>query len=224
MIHVHIHQSLSQILSGFKIGVVHYEDIVVSDSPQMLKGRLQFFQETIRVELENKSLSDVTGISDWRQVFKQLKVDPGRYRPSHEALYRRIAKGQPLPLINSAVDLNTFFSLEYTIPLGIYDVAHIDGNVTIRLGNETDHYEGVNGRDNQMANKLVSADELGAFGSPIVDSKRTIVTPTTTSALQLFYLRPATSIEESGKLLTAAAKMFTQIHGGEFATSVISDE
>jgi len=224
VIHVHIHQSLSQILSGFKIGVVHYEDIVVSDSPQMLKGRLQFFQETIRVDLENKSLSDVTGISEWRQVFRQLKIDPGRYRPSHEALYRRIAKGQPLPLINSAVDLNTFFSLEYAIPLGIYDQAHLNGDVTIRIGNETDHYEGVNGRDNQMANKLVSADELGAFGSPIVDSKRTIVTSATTSALQLFYLQPSTPIEEGNKLLTAAGNMFTQIHGGECSTTVIGED
>ena len=39
------------------------------------------------------------------------------------------------------------------------------------------------------------SDELGAFGSPFVDSIRTATTEETTQALHIFYLRP--SIDEA---------------------------
>ncbi|KHF37906.1 B3/B4 domain-containing protein [Halalkalibacter okhensis] len=222
MVNIFIDESISSKIPSFKIGTILYNHIVISDSPQMLKGRLQFFQETLNVELDSKEVTDFKGIAEWRQVFKDLKMNPSRYRPSHEALYRRVKKGQPLPLVHSAVDLNTFFSLEYVIPLGIYDLAHIHGDVLIRLGLENEVYEGVNGRVNDMSGKLVSADQQGAFGSPIVDSKRTMVTEDTTSALHLFYLRPSMDIEEATQLLEAAGGMFTQVHGGDFQHKVVT--
>jgi DNA/RNA-binding domain of Phe-tRNA-synthetase-like protein len=222
MINLFIDESISSKIPTFKIGAIHYNNIVISDSPQMLKGRLQFFQETLKVELETKELSEFKGISEWRQVFKTLNMNASRYRPSHEALYRRIKKGQPLPLVHSAVDLNTFFSLEYVIPLGIYDSASIEGDVTFRLGLENEAYDGVNGRENDMSGKLVSADQLGAFGSPIVDSMRSKVTEDTTSALHLFYMRPSLEIDEASKLLQAAGTMFTQVHGGDFQHNVVN--
>ncbi|MDT8862370.1 phenylalanine--tRNA ligase beta subunit-related protein [Alkalihalobacillus sp. MEB130] len=224
MVNIVIDESISSKLSTFKIGVVQYNNIVIGDSPQMLKGRLQFFQETLKVDLEEKELTEFEGIAEWRQAFKSLQMNPGRYRPSHEALFRRIKKGQPLPLVHSAVDLNTFFSLEYVIPLGIYDLDHIEGDVTFRLGLENEAYEGVNGRENDMSGKLVSADQQGAFGSPIVDSVRTKVTPDTTSALQFFYLKPSMNVTEASKLLQAAGKMFTQIHGGDDQHKVVTFE
>ncbi|GAE36242.1 B3/B4 domain-containing protein [Halalkalibacter akibai] len=219
MVNIKIDSNIT--VPNFKMGVILYHNIAIDDSPQMLKGRLQFFQETLRMELETKELTNYEGIAEWRQIFKLLKMNPGRYRPSHEALLRRIKKGDNLPLVHSAVDLNTFFSLEYCIPLGIYDLDHIQGDVILRLGKEEDSYEGVNGRVNDMNEKLISSDNLGAFGSPIVDSTRTKVTTNTTSALQLFYLRPSMTQAEATQLLEAAGKMFTQIHGGDFEQSVV---
>ena len=220
MIHVHLNSKITELIPTFKIGVIQYHDIVIGDSPQMLKGRLQFFQETLKVELESKALTDYAGIAEWRKTFKTLQMDPGRYRPSHEALYRRVKKGDPLPLVHSAVDLNTFFSLEYVIPLGIYDLANIKGDVTLRLGEENESYEGVNGRVNDMSGKLISSDSEGAFGSPIVDSIRTKVTLDTTSALHILYLRPSIDYTEAEQLVKAVGKMFTQVHGGDFNSNI----
>jgi DNA/RNA-binding domain of Phe-tRNA-synthetase-like protein len=224
MINVKIDEAVSSQVAQFKIGMIQYHNIAISDSPQMLKGRLQFFQETLKLELSEKELTDFVGIAEWRQIFKALKMNPGRYRPSQEALFRRIKKGDELPLVHSAVDLNTFFSLEYCIPLGIYDLHKIEGDVTLRLGKENESYPGVNGRDNDMNGKLVSADRKGAFGSPIVDSLRTKVTTETTAALHLFYLRPSMETEEAMQLVKAAGNMFTQIHGGNFIHNVIINQ
>ncbi|ARK29094.1 B3/B4 domain-containing protein [Halalkalibacter krulwichiae] len=222
MVNVIIDQSISSKLPTFKLGVILYNHIVISDSPQMLKGRLQFFQETLRFELETKELIDYKGIAEWRNIFKTLNMNPGRYRPSQESLFRRIKKGNSLPLVHSAVDLNTFFSLQYCIPMGIYDRDHISGNISLRLGKESDSYLGVNGRNNDMSGKLIVADNEGAFGSPIVDSDRTKVTTQTTSAVHIFYLRPEMNVDEANKLLQAAANMFTQVHGGTSTFTIVT--
>ena len=68
---------------------------------------------------------------------------------------------------------------------------------------------------------LTLQDEAGAFGSPFVDSKRTVVTEDTTSALQVVFLRPSLTEKEAVKLLESMGQMFTQVHGGEAASVVL---
>lgn len=86
---ISIHQDIKKRVPDFKIGILTYKDIVVDESPKMLKGRLEFFQEKIQVDLENDSVTRYQGVKEWRKVFKTLGIDPGRYRPSHEASFEK---------------------------------------------------------------------------------------------------------------------------------------
>jgi len=210
-----IAEEVKQRIPHFKIGLIEYDHIQVSESPQMLKGRLRFFQESIFFDLENKNAAELDGIREWREVFKRVGTDPNRYRPSNEALFRRVQKQQYLQSIHSAVDLNNFFSLKYEIPLGIYDRNKIKGPITLKIGKNGDSYDAINGRQVNLENKLVTCDANGPFGSPYVDSKRTAVQLSTTSALHIVYLKPSMRTEEAKKLLGAMANMFVQIHGGD---------
>ncbi|MGO1060642.1 B3/B4 domain-containing protein [Planococcus sp. FY231025] len=216
-----INPKIIEILPDFKIGTIHYNNITVSDSPQMLKGRLQLFQEQLFFDLEDKEITDFPGLLEWQLIWKALGADPSRYRPSAEALFRRIKKQNYLPSIHSAVDMNSFLSLQYEIPLGLYDADQIDGNVEIALGTPADQFEGLNNRLNTLTNIPVSKDDQGAFGSPYVDSRRTAVTDRTTNALHIFYLRPSMERDTALELLQAAANMFTGIHGGEAEIAVL---
>ncbi|MED4454093.1 B3/4 domain-containing protein [Metabacillus fastidiosus] len=218
---VTVSNTLKNIIPNFKIGVAIYNDINISESPQMLKGRLRMFQELLFFDYLDQDIKTVPGISEWRHVFKQIGTDPNRYRPSNEALLRRVQKQQYINYIHSAVDLNNFFSLQYKIPLGIYDLSLINGPVELTLGNELDHYLAVNGRKVSFKNKLISQDKKGAFGSPYVDSQRTAVTTKTSDALQLIYLKPSMEVEEANKLVSSLTKMFQQIHGGDATYKVI---
>lgn len=212
---IQICDELKQIIPDFKIGVVHYQDIVVADSPQMLKGRLRLFQESLYFDYAEKKVTEIPAINEWRTLFKTVGTDPSRYRPSNEALYRRVQKQQFLHTVNSAVDLNNFLSLQYQIPLGIYDVKHVIGDVKIKIGMDHDSYVAINEREVSLHHKIHSADQQGPFGSPFVDSKRTAVSTNTTEALHLIYLQPSQKNEESIQLLQALSNMFTQIHGGD---------
>ncbi|WP_026700491.1 B3/B4 domain-containing protein [Salibacterium aidingense] len=202
-------------ISDFKVGIAVYQNIVIDESPKMLKGRLEFFQETIRNDLTESTILDYPGVSEWRQTFKTFGMDPARYPPSHEALFRRISKGYDLPFIHSAADLNNFFSLQYEIPIGIYNLHALHDYIKITQGTEEEQFEGLNGRNNQMNGKLTSIDKKGAFGSPIVDSVRTKTDPGTTEALQIFYIQPSLPLRDTEQLLQAAADMFTQLHSGD---------
>ncbi|WP_425281661.1 B3/B4 domain-containing protein [Planococcus maritimus] len=211
----HVNPEMTEILPDFKIGIIHYNNITVSDSPQMLKGRLQLFQEQLFFDMDDKELTDFPGLLEWRLAWKALGGDPSRYRPSAEALYRRVRKQNYLDPVNSAIDMNSFLSLQYEIPLGLYDASQIEGDVEIGLGTVEDRYEGLNNRDNTLDKIIVTRDAKGAFGSPYVDSKRTAVTPQTTDAIHVFYLRPSMNRDNAIQLLTAAGNMFTGINGGE---------
>jgi len=220
---VSLNPSLLTQLPELKIGIIHYTKIVVAESPQMIKGRMQLYQENLYLEMQDQPVTERKGIAEWRQLWKQLGADPNRYRHSAESLMRRVSKQNYLIPFHSGVDLNNFFSLQYEIPVGIYDIAHLKGNVEIALGNEETSYEGLNGRFNTLNHILFSRDAEGPFGSPFVDSKRTAVSEETTEALHIFYLRPSLSTEDAHKLLTSAGKMFNQIHGGDYQIALLTN-
>lgn len=219
-----LQSTLTSKIPSFKIGLIYYSRIVVAESPQMIKGRTQLYQENLFLEFQDTPVTERPGIQEWRQTLKQLGSDPNRYRHSAEALMRRIAKQQYLTPIHSAVDLNNFFSLQYEIPVGIYDISKLNGDITINLGNENTGYEGLNGRYNSLNNMPYASDETGPFGSLFVDSERTATNEATTEALHIFYLQPSLSEERAQQLLQSAGNMFTQISGGDFQTAIITAE
>ncbi|MCM3389442.1 B3/B4 domain-containing protein [Ureibacillus chungkukjangi] len=220
---ISLDKALFQTNDQFKIGIIHYTKIVVSESPQMIKGRTQLYQENLYLELQENPVTQREGIAEWRAVWKSFGADPNRYRHSAESLMRRISKQNYLTPFHSAVDLNNFFSLLYEIPIGIYDMEKLVGDIEISLGHEETGYEGLNGRYNSLNKILYSKDQVGAFGSPFVDSKRTAVTEETTEAIQIFYLRPSIDESECQQLLATAGKMFTQVNGGDFKSYLLDN-
>jgi DNA/RNA-binding domain of Phe-tRNA-synthetase-like protein len=217
-----ISPQLGEKVPNFKAGVIHYRDITIGASPQMIKGRLQLFQESLYFDLLEKELSEFPGITEWRKVLKQAGTDPSRYRHSAEALYRRVKKSNYLQSVNSAIDLNNFFSLQYEIPFGIYDADAIQGNIELTVGDSADAYTGLNGRENNLENMIIVKDEISPFGSPYVDSERTKVTEAAKNALHIIYFRPSMGIDEAESLADAVRKMFTQVHGGSSEYSLVT--
>ncbi|MGC5327462.1 B3/B4 domain-containing protein [Brevibacillus sp. SYSU BS000544] len=210
-----IDRSVLDRIPGFSLGMIQYADTSVSESPKMLQGRINLFFETLRLEKNVSDITSIEGVSQWRAAFKSLGIDPSRYRPSSEALLRRILQGNTLHWVNSAVDVNNFLSVTHALPYGIYDMSKISGSVVCRLGQEADQYAGINGREVGMNGKLLLADDTGAFGSPIVDSTRTMVTESATNLMQVIFFHPTLPLNQKETILGSSARMFTEINGGE---------
>lgn len=122
-----------------------------------------------------------------RTMYKRAGIDPTKTRPSSEALLRRVRKGDELPRINSLVDVVNWCSLESQLPFGLYDLDHVRGDVTLRLGREGEDYPGIRKDVVHVGGRLTLADAEGPFGNPTSDSARTMVTTATSRALVVIF-------------------------------------
>ena len=86
--------------------------------------------------------------------------------------------------------------MQYQLPIGIYDINQLSGNIQLNIASEADQYAGLNGRINKLENLIVSADDKGPFGSPFVDSERAAVSEATKNALQIIYHRPSENLAD----------------------------
>ena len=118
-----------------------------------------------------------------RSAYKALGKDPARYRGSAEALLRRIVAGRGLPQINAVVDAINLVSVESRLPVGLYDLAHVQGDIVFRRGCAAETYKGIGKFDLNLEGLPVFCDSVGPHGSPTSDSERTMVTAETTHVL-----------------------------------------
>lgn len=124
-----------------------------------------------------------------RALYRRFGIDPTRVRPSSEALLRRLKKGEPLPRINSLVDVANSLSVQLQVPVGLYDMGKVRGDeLVVRLGAEGESYTGI-GKDRvNVAGRICVADAEGPIGNPSSDSARTMITTDTERAAWIYFL------------------------------------
>ena len=146
-------------------------------------------QETKTRENEIQKLPFPRGVLESAQVettrkaYKALGKDPARYRGSAEALLRRVVAGKGLPQINAVVDVINLVSVESRLPIGLYDLGHVVGNIVFRAGREGETYKGIGKYDLNLEGLPLFADTVGPHGSATSDSERTMVTAATKQVL-----------------------------------------
>jgi DNA/RNA-binding domain of Phe-tRNA-synthetase-like protein len=118
-----------------------------------------------------------------RAAYKALGKDPARYRGSAEALLRRMVAGKGLPQINSVVDVINLVSVESRLPIGLYDLGHVTGEIVFRAGLAGETYKGIGKYDLNLEGLPIFCDTAGPHGSPTSDSERTMVTAATKEVL-----------------------------------------
>lgn len=138
---------------------------------------------------------EIEALEPGRRLYRDLGLDPTRTRPSSEALLRRVLRGDPFPRILPAVDIGNLCSLDFMLPVGIYDLEMIEGEVTVRLGGPGEGYAGIRKERVNLGGRLAVCDAAGPFGNPTSDSDRTKVSPRTRRLLFLIFA--PTSVEPS---------------------------
>ncbi len=124
-------------------------------------------------------------VESTRIAYKALGKDPSRYRGSAEALLRRVVAGKGLPQINAVVDVINLASVESRLPIGLYDLAQVTGEIVFRAGRATETYKGIGKYDLNLEGLPVFCDAAGPHGSATSDSERTMVTAATTQVLAI---------------------------------------
>jgi DNA/RNA-binding domain of Phe-tRNA-synthetase-like protein len=132
---------------------------------------------------------EVGPVARARELYRRFGLDPTRVRPSSEALMRRLRKGEPLPRINSLVDVANAMSVQLQVPVGLYDLDKVKGDeLVIRLGAEGERYTGIGKERVNVAGRICVADAEGPCGNPSADSARTMITTGTERAAWIYFL------------------------------------
>ena len=187
-------------------GVLWLDGATVVDRQSRLDAPLAAAEQGVRANPPDE-------IAAVRTMYKRVGIDPTKRRPSSEALLRRVRKGEPLPRINSMVDVCNWCSLEFQLPYGLYDAAHVSGDVVLRLGHEGESYPGIRKDDVNVGGRITLADGLGPFGNPTSDSARTMVTTATTEALLLVFAPHEIDPRQVTRVLDLTARRMQEFTG-----------
>ena len=154
-------------------------------SPTELIAELKNCEQAILRLPEPRAVLESPQILATRAAYKALGKDPARYRGSAEALVRRVIAGKGMPQINAVVDIINLVSVESRLPIGLYDLAHVSGDIVFRAGRAGETYKGIGKYDLNLEGLPVFCDAVGPHGSPTSDSERTMVTGETKRVLAI---------------------------------------
>jgi len=178
---IKIDKELQTLTPDFSVGVMTC-DVTVSDNKNVDRV-IKELENEISSTIDIKDVVNLAIIKDGRDAYKKYGKDPSRYRLAVESLYRRLSKGNKLYRINNVVDVGNILSIKTRKSVAVLDYDKIKGDVLIRLGRDTDNYEGI-GRGKLNISKIpLYEDSIGPFGSVTSDTVRTMITKETTSIL-----------------------------------------
>jgi DNA/RNA-binding domain of Phe-tRNA-synthetase-like protein len=195
------------------LGWLEADDVRQEPLPESFQRECGEVVGRMRARFENRQVADIPGVSENRSMFHRLGIDPTKTRPSSEALLRRVLKGQDLPSINPIVDVCNLASLEFQLPLGLYDRREIRGPVFARLGRKGEGYDGIRKAHVNLGDRPLLADDDGAFGAPTSDSARTQVTDATKTLLVIVYRPLARPGEDLSSMLARVADLLARYCG-----------
>ena len=161
-------------------GVLVLDSVKVQDNPAVTEATMELGAELV-ARYVGLLPSEIPGLQEARNLYKSFGMDPSRHRPSSEALLRRVLKGKDLYRISNVVDSCNLASLDFLLPVGMYDLAKVTGDVVLRTGRDGEQYPGIRKGDVHLAGRLGLFDETGPFGSPTSDSGRTCTSADTTT-------------------------------------------
>jgi DNA/RNA-binding domain of Phe-tRNA-synthetase-like protein len=179
-------------------------------TPVGLDEALRACEERIAKLPEPRAVLESSLVVATRAGYKALGKDPARDRGSAEALLRRLIAARGLPRINNVVDVINLVSVESRLPVGLYDLAHVEGPVEFRAGRAGETYKGIGKYDLNLESLPLFADAKGPHGSATSDSERTMVTEATTRVLAIIVSFGGTSaldapLKRMAELLTLYA-------------------
>ncbi len=137
----------------FAQGIV--EDVVVQE-------RVDALSSIAASRLASSSEGELPEIQAWRRAFSAMGLKPTQYRCAAESLLRRFRKEGSLPEIHPLVDVCNAASLAFAVPVAVFDLDRIDGDLEVRYAKGDETYDTFSGEtERPPAGEVIFADAAG---------------------------------------------------------------
>lgn len=179
------------------------------------------FASELRATQTADGIKRQPAIAATREAYRRLGKDPSRYRPSAEALRRRLLRGLELYRIGTLVDLVNLVSLRTGYSIGGFDAGKIQGTaLCLGVGRAGEPFEGIGRGALNIEGLPVWRDAVGGIGTPTSDHERTKMDLDTRRILALVngFDGDLPRLEEAAGLLQALLRRYASSDGGTAAT------
>ncbi|NLC49584.1 MAG: hypothetical protein GX762_04340 [Bacteroidales bacterium] len=160
-------------------------NVINTNFSESLWHEIETFTNEYRKNSQIKDINKFGPILATRNIYKKLGKDPNRYRPSAEALRRRILKDIELYKINTLVDAINLISLKTGYSIGGFDASLIQGSLELGVGQKNEKFEAIARGFLNIEGLPVYRDSVGGIGTPTSDEERTKISPNTNKLLML---------------------------------------
>lgn len=167
-----------------------------------LWNKIESASEWLKANFRIEDIKNRPAIAATRAAYKALGKDPNRYRPSAEALCRRILNGKGIYRLNTLIDAINLLSIETGYSIGGFDADKISGDtLTLSVGLENEPFDAIGRGQLNIGGLPVYRDQLGPIGTPTSDVERTKLSPETTRLLMLVNIYADDEEGDTGKLI-----------------------
>lgn len=127
--YLRVSEAVAEAYPDLRIAAVTARGVDNRTYPADLLLRVFEAEDRLRARLTLEQLDDHPHVRAWRDTYRSFGVKPRSYRPTAEALARRVLRGDPLPNLSPVVDTYLVSCLDHLLPIGGYDVERLDGDI-----------------------------------------------------------------------------------------------
>lgn len=178
-----ISDEIQKICPSLTLGIVQAK-VTNSPTSQLLSDEMSALETQFRQQYTLEELNKRPAILATRLAYKALGKEPGRYRPSAEALCRRILREIPLYRVDTLVDIINIVSVKTGFSIGAFDLNKIEGEkLILGVGKAGEEFEAIGRGQLNIEGLPVYRDSVGGIGTPTSDHDRTKITSDTRQLL-----------------------------------------
>jgi DNA/RNA-binding domain of Phe-tRNA-synthetase-like protein len=149
---------------GYVLGLVAVPGIGVARADPDVEAALTEAEDDVHAAgLDRAGVSQLAPVAAWREAYRAVGVNPNRFPCAVESLLRRVARGERLPRINTAVDLCNGVSIATGLPVAACDVGDIE-RLVVRPADGGEKYRPLGAPDpveHPDPGEIVYADDQG---------------------------------------------------------------
>lgn len=175
-------------------------------------------------ELNNPDFYNKPMFKAYRDFYEKLGFDSNKNRPSVESMYRRYEKKKDFPNINNVVNGMNHAALKTLVPLGVFDMDNVVGDINLRYSTPGESLTLIGGDTKELpAGLIVMADQIKVLSQFFYrDSKEVMITEQTHNVLVLGCKVAGVDLTVVEDAVMLAAEQIMQKAGGAIGDKIIA--
>lgn len=213
---------------GYVRGVVVAREVANAESPPQLVELLRLAEASVRERIGQGEVTSHPRIAAWREAFRSMGIKVSEFRPSMEAMARRVLNNHELPSINALVDIGNVISLRHLVSVGGHATDVMTQDVALRpaTGEEDFVAFGADRVEHPVPGEIIFAE-----GNTVLtrrwcwrQANHTLTLPTTTAIEFNVDGLPPVAIEDIETICRETVELIQRFCGGQASYGVITSQ